>query len=111
MELYELNGNMIKRMACLIILLSFLMIKHSPLFLITGQDVIVACHTEDDQKEVPEENKEPKQVEFADEEAIETYFREPATLPGNQINFFFPAPETTTIYLSVLNPPPDQYFS
>ncbi|MEJ2880898.1 hypothetical protein [Pedobacter sp. GR22-6] len=102
---------MIKRMACLIILLSFLMIKHSPLFLIAGQDVIAACQAEDDQKEVPEENKEPKQVEFADEEAVEIHFRTLTTLSGSQIRFFFPAPETTTVYLSVSNPPPDQSFS
>ncbi len=102
---------MIRRLTCLFILLSFLMIKHGPLFLISSQDIAAVCCTDEEQKEVPEENKGHKQVEFSDEEAIDIYFNTLAQLPNQQVYFFSESPETTTVYLSVLNPPPDTALS
>lgn len=102
---------MIKRLACLFILLSFLMIKHSPLFLILEQETIVAYQGEEDQqKEIPEENKGPKQVEFTDEEAINLQFCGFTALTDSLLYFSYTPVELTPVYLSVLNPPPDFLF-
>ena len=98
---------MIKRLTCLCILLSFLMIKHSPLFLIGTHDLATVYTTDEEQKEVPEETKGHKYLEFSDEETMDVYINSIAQLRNSQVSFFSKSPETTTVYLSVLNPPPD----
>ena len=83
------------------------MIKHSPLFLIVDHNAIAACQTDQEQKEVPEENKGPKLVEFSDEDVAILYFSAFPHPDLFQVHNSVPDPETTTVYLSVLNPPPD----
>lgn len=99
---------MLKKLTGIFLLLSFFLVKSTPLFAIDNYRAdLVTCCPEQAADDVPDAEKEVKQLEITDEDFI----REAVTVPGfltlaNKTTFFN-SPRINTPYISLPYPPPN----
>jgi hypothetical protein len=106
---------MVRKLTGIFILLCFLLIKNSPFYIFDTfkQPVVFAAlntvgDLDQESKEVPEENKGSKQLEYADEDFIHLQVLNftPVLPLASQLNVHF-SKQTSAAYLSLPYPPPD----
>lgn len=99
---------MIRKVSCLLILFSFLLVKTGPLYAIAFHQMNTELAAAEQEKEVPEEDhKRGERAEVPDEDF--------AGQPGLAVAVLvfarpFPLlgfPDTVKVYLTLSNPPPD----
>ena len=106
---------MLRKLTGIFILLCFLLIKNSPLFIFDTfrQPIVLSAmlsqsDTEQESNEVPEENKASKQLECADEDFIhlQSLNFTPVLPLAKQLHVHY-SKQTTAAYFSLPHPPPD----
>ncbi|ETZ23939.1 hypothetical protein [Pedobacter sp. V48] len=98
---------MLKKLTGILILLSFLLVKHVSLFTVTDHKQTVSIHHTDQDTENSEEEKELKNLELTDDVFIHQPIVDLAhTLTSKRVNYSFVS-RTVTSVISLPYPPPE----
>lgn len=98
---------MLKQLTGILILLSFLLVKHASLFPVTDDKKTVAIHQTDHDSETSEEEKELKNLELTDDVFIHQPTVDLAhTLTSKKVNYTY-VKRTVTSVISLPYPPPE----
>lgn len=104
---------MFRRITGLIIIISFFLVKGASLFVIEYESKNAAHHfnLEQSAKELPEENKDTKSFELMDDSIICQQLLIPMPLALSTLQNSETFQQVTTVYITLLNPPPNQVHS
>jgi len=100
---------MFRKLTGICILLCFLLVKNSPLYLFDSFKHSISFSTSESEKsELPEENKTTKHFESADEEFIHQSVESVISVLSlsKRLDFHYNK-QTSTAYFSLPHPPPD----
>lgn len=100
---------MLKKLTGIFILLSFLLVKSTPLFAMDShkQNVIINCAEQHDTDDTSDSDKERKQLETIDEDFILECIAVPGFLMLSDQGTVFNVGRVNTPYLSLPYPPPN----
>lgn len=99
---------MFKKLTGIIILLSFLLVKSTPLLAMDSHAYnLITCCSEQGTDDTPDTEKESQQLEIADEDFIGDYVSVPGYFMLSKKTTLFNDPRINTPYISLPYPPPN----
>ena len=99
---------MLKKLTGIFILLCFFLVKSTPLLAMDNYRTdVVSCCPEQAADDVPDAEKEVKQLEITDEDFIQASITVPGFLMLTSKTTFFNSPRISTPYISLPYPPPN----